>query len=177
MQEDITSGDQNMKAKALVLQKSIEIDWSDFEESLHDHFGVNAVTLKKNGARRSAGDILWANGLCALIKTNPKGASRICDTIQKYLMYEVEARRSYATDECAAGIFKIVVPIIQKDEIEGFVSACGRPFLNTDRIYTYYIHKTIDADEEKIEKLLPSLNPIDPRTIKEMKHFITTYVP
>ncbi len=77
----------------------------------------------------------------------------------------------------AAGIFKIVVPIIQKDEIEGFVSVCGRPFLNTDRIYTYYIHKTIDADEEKIEKLLPSLNPIDPRTIKEMKHFITTYVP
>lgn len=165
-----------MKAKALVLQKNIEIDWNDFEESLHDHFGVNAVTLKKNGARRSAGDILWANGLCALIKTNPKGASKICDTIQKHLIYEAEARRRYATDECAAGIFKIVVPIIQKDEIEGFVSVCGRPFLNTDRIYTYYIHKTIDADEEKIEKLLPSLNPIDPRTIKEMKHFITTYV-
>ncbi|MBW2604323.1 MAG: hypothetical protein JRE28_08405 [Deltaproteobacteria bacterium] len=51
MQEHIASEKQNMKAGAFVLQKNIEIDWHDFEESLHDHFGVNAVTLWKNGLR------------------------------------------------------------------------------------------------------------------------------
>jgi ligand-binding sensor protein len=164
-----------MTPKALFLQKHSKIDWEGLEHSLHEQFGVNAVTLKKNGYRITAGDILLANNICALIKRNPKGASIICDTIKEYLIHEAQSRRRYTTEECAAGIYRIVVPVIRINEIEGFVSVCGRPFSNTDRIYTYYIHKTIDEDEEKIKDLLASLNPIGSCTIKEIKHFITSY--
>lgn len=162
-----------MKTKALVLQKRDEMDWSGFEQALHDRFGVNAVTLTVNGARKTAGEILWANGLCALIKTNPKGAKRICSIIQWLLMRKAAAGRRYATDECAAGIYRLMVPIVVQDELDGFVSVCGRPFSTADRIYSEYIHYITDEDKEKIEDLLSSLQPIGPRTLKEMRQFIS----
>lgn len=162
-----------MKTKALVLQRRGEMDWCRFEQALHDRFGVNAVTLTMTGDRKTAGDILWANSLCALIKTNPKGAKKICGIIQQVLMREAAARRRYATDECAAGIYRLMVPVVVEDELDGFVSVCGRPFSTADRIYTEYIHRTIDEDEEKIKALLSSLRPIRPRTVKEMRQFIS----
>ena len=164
-----------MRTKALVLQEAAQIDWDRFEQSLHDRFGVNAVTLTKSCERKTSGDMLWANDLCALIKTNPNGADRICNRLLKILIQEVKANKTRAVDECGAGMNKIVFPIIQNDEIDGFINVCGRPFVNTDRIYTGYIQRTIDADPKKVERLLPSLTPIDPRTLKEMTHYITSY--
>jgi ligand-binding sensor protein len=152
-----------------------DIDWNRFEQSLHDDFGVNAVTLKIDGTRRTSGDMLWANSLCALIKTNKAGKRKICDRLLKMLIHAVKTRRALAMDECAAGMNKIVFPIIQDDDINGFVNICGRPFSNADRIYTDYIRETIGADAQEIEKRLASLTPIDPRTFKEMKHFITSH--
>ena len=165
-----------MTDKALVLDERAEVDWVDFEHSLHDHFDLNAVTLKKDGHRQTEQDIIWANKLCALITTNPEGANRICDPMKRYLIHKAGTNRRCAADECAAGMYRIIVPIIRNNDIEGFVSVCGRPFSNTDRIYIDYIHRTIDENEEKIEELLSSLNPILPRTIKKLKLFITSYV-
>jgi hypothetical protein len=72
-------------------------------------------------------------------------------------------------------MYKIVVPVIQEGQVEGFISTCGRPFISTDRIYTHYIYQTIFEDETKIENLLPTLVPIDPRTIKDILIYITSY--
>ena len=66
--------------------------------------------------------------------------------------------------------------IIQDDEIDGFVNICGRPYCNAERIYTEYISKTVEVDAATIEKLLPCLKPIDPRTLKEMKRYIKGYL-
>jgi ligand-binding sensor protein len=165
-----------MTPKALFLQKNTKFEWEGLEHSLHEHFGVNAVTFEKDGHRMTAGDIPWANDICALIKMNPKASSKICDTLKMYLLHEAAVKRKTVTGECDAGIYRIVVPIIRLGEIEGFVSACGRPFSNAERIYTYYLHETLDEDEEKIKDLLTSLVPIGPRKIMEMKQFITGYV-
>jgi ligand-binding sensor protein len=164
-----------MKTRALVLQNSTDIDWEGLERSLHDHFSVNAVTLEKNGDRRTSGAIVWANRLCALIKTSRKGSRRICEHLQQCLMHKVSASKKIACEECAAGMVEIFVPIIEIDEIDGFVGVCGRPYLDVERIYTAYIHQTIDVDQEKIKALLPTLKPIDPRTIRDIKQFITSY--
>lgn len=164
-----------MEIRALVLQHGTDINWEGLERSLHDRFGVNAVTLEKNGDRRTTGTILWANGLCALIQTSPKAERRICDTVRQCLIRKVSASKATACDECLAGMYEILVPVIQIDEIDGFVGVCGRPYLGAERIYTEYIHRTTDVDLEKIKELLTSLKPIDPRTIKAIKQFITTY--
>jgi len=164
-----------MRASAMILQDTKRIDWHQFEQTLYDRFAVNAVTLTKNGTRKTMGDVPWANELCALIKSNPNGAGRICDRLLKILMQAAQTKRNIITGECDAGMNKWVLPIIQNDKIDGFVNICGRPFCNADRIYTEYICKTIHVDTETIEKLLPCLKPIDTRTLKQMKHFITSY--
>jgi ligand-binding sensor protein len=165
-----------MTAKALVLDASTEMDWAALEQSLHAHFDVNAVTLDRKGERLTAHEIRWANALCAIIKTHPKGVSRICEPVKRYLIYEAEAKMRCAAEECAAGMYRIVIPVIRKNDIDGFISVCGRPYSSHDRIHTFYIHKIIDEDEEKINGLLSSLKPINYYTIKEIKQFITDYI-
>ena len=170
-----SKGDLTVRTSALIVHELTQIDWRHFEQSLYDRFAVNAVTLTKNGTRRTSGDLPWANGLCALIKTNQNGAERICKRLLAILMHAAQTKKNCLADECAAGMNKWVLPIIENDELDGFVNICGRPFCNAGRIYTEYIRKTIEVDAETIEKLLPCLKPIDPRTLKEMKHFITSY--
>jgi ligand-binding sensor protein len=164
-----------MKNKALVLHQSTGIDWRIFEKALYQNFGVNAVTYMKNGTRRTTGDIDLVNGICVLIKKHPKGTRKICNDVQRRLNHEAQMKKSYVTEECAAGMYKIVVPVIEKDKIKGFVSTCGRPFVNNDRIYTHYIHETIDRDEEEIGKLLSTLVAINPRTIKKLIDYIVHF--
>jgi ligand-binding sensor protein len=165
-----------MNASGMIIHGSHRIDWLHFERSLHDRFSVNAVTLTRDGTRKASGDVPWANELCALIKTHPNGADKICNRLLKILLQAALSKNKFVSGECAAGMNKWVLPIIQDDEIDGFVNICGRPFCNADRIYTDYISKTIELDAETIEKLLPCLKPIDPRTLKEMKRFIKSYL-
>jgi len=165
-----------MKSSAMILPDSKQIDWPVFEASLYDRFAVNAVTLNRTGERKTEENVPWANDLCALIKTNPNGSDRICNKLLKILIRAAEAKGTFITGECAAGMNKWVLPIIQGDELDGFVNICGRPFCNAERIYTDYISKTIAVDEVTIQKMLPCLNPIDPRTLKEMKRFIKGYL-
>jgi len=165
-----------MKPAAVILHDNNRINWHHFETSLYDRFAVNAGTLTPNGERKTPEAVPWANELCALIKANPNGADRICNKLLNILMHAARAKRDVTAGECAAGMNKWILPIIQDDQIDGFVNICGRPFCNANRIYTEYISKTLDVDAETIEKMLPCLKPIDPRTLKEMKHFITGYV-
>jgi len=165
-----------METSGMILPDHKKIDWHDFEATLYDRFAVNAVALNRTGERKTEGDVPWANDLCAMIKTNPVGADRICSKLLKILLKAAEEKGTFITGECAAGMNKWVQPIIQHDEIDGFVNICGRPFCNAERIYTDYISKTIEVDEETIRKMLPCLNPIDPRTLKDMKRFIKGYL-
>jgi len=164
-----------MSARAMILKDARDVDWCLFEKLLYSHFGVNAVTFEKNGDRRTSGALPWANQLCALIKQNPQGAAKICDRLLNQLIQSVRNSQASAMEACAAGMNKIVFPIIQNCELCGFVNICGRPFGNTDCIYTNYIQETIGVDAQTIAGLMPSLNPIGPRTIKEIRHFVSHY--
>lgn len=161
-----------METSAMILPDSKKIDWHRFEASLYDRFAVNAITLTRTGERKTRGEVSWANDLCALIKSNPNGADRICGKLLNILLRAARDKRDIIAGECAAGMNKWILPIIQDDEIDGFVNICGRPYCNADRIYTEYISKTVEVDAATIEKLLPCLKPIDPRTLKEMKRYI-----
>ena len=161
-----------MGTEAMVLREGTQVDWAGLEHLLHERFGVNAVTLQKNGARRTQGEVLLANEICRLIKQNLKAQEKICESLKQRLLNEAGVRKRYATDECDAGMYRVVVPILMVGDIEGFVSVCGRPFLSADRIYTDYISRTTEADESRIQSLLPNLHPITPRDLKEIRHLI-----
>jgi ligand-binding sensor protein len=164
-----------MKQKALVLGHGTEIDWALFEKTLHRKFGVNAVSYDKDGDRRTSVEVDTANDICHLIRNHLKGARQICAAIQSFMNHKARVNKRYVTEECLAGMYKIVVPVLQDDHIQGFVSTCGRPFISPERVYTNFIHHTIDAAEAEIIALLASLDPIDPRTVRDIVGYITSY--
>lgn len=155
-----------MRNKALMLEKGAKFQWDLLEKSLNRNFGVTAVAYHIDGGRRTADPVGLVNDICRLIKQDPKSEDRICGDILSMMNHEARAKRKYVAEECAAGMYKIVVPIMIEGRIEGFVSICGRPFISSDRVYTQYIHSITGENKEKIDRLLQTLNPIHPRQIK-----------
>lgn len=164
-----------MRKKALAIPKDTEIDWKHFETSLHKNFHVNAVAVDKNGQRKTQTDILWANFLCAFIRQSPAATMEICVKTQLAMFREAKKKQTYVTKECSAGMYRLMVPVVKETQIDGFVSVCGRPFVSCDRIYTDHIGRVLEKEAPEIESLLPSLLPIDHRTVHEIREFITGY--
>jgi ligand-binding sensor protein len=165
-----------MKFNAMVLDSSTEVDWIAFEKSLARRFGVNAVSFDKYGDRRTPDDGAAANDICRLIRSDASGFELICGRIQRNLNQRVRDRTTGAAEECLAGMFKIAVPILVGDTLDGFVSVCGRPYYSSDRIYTEAIARIIGEDEARIRCLLATLVPIDARTLKAISRHITDAV-
>lgn len=159
----------------LMKKEQNPVDWYDFEHTLWERFGVNAVVFQPDGDRRTSGNVLLANDLCALIKKNQEAEQKICNNLKKRLMHKVRVCRKYAANECAAGMYRIMLPVIRNSEIEGYVSVCGRPFTNSNRIYTDYIQRVTGVDRETIQGFIPTLCPLGPQAVKEIKQFVTAY--
>jgi hypothetical protein len=160
-----------MKTKTLMLAPDERIDWDRFEQLIQDRFQVNAVAYDNYGRRRT-GNRLWANGLCELIKTHPKAKTLICDALQQSMIRKARATRQYVTDECTAGIYRRLFPILQDLHLNGFFGVCGRPFSTRRLMFPEYIHKITGALNTEIEDLISSVKPISPRRIREMTDFI-----
>ena len=164
-----------MKNKMLSLKKGADIDWHLLETLLHQKFHVHALTIDREGDRRTHGEIVWANSLCSLIKASPVGEDRFWSMTQRRMCCDARRGKCSVREECPAGLIKIVVPIIIENNVEGFVCVGGRPYVSTDRIYTDKIQSDIGLEEEEIQQCLATIEPIDYRTIKEIMTCITSF--
>ena len=160
-----------MKTKTLMLDPEERIDWGRFEHLVQDRFHVNAVAYDSCGRRRTVNSS-WANGLCRLIKRHPKARMLICDALQQSMIRTARATRQYVTDECAAGIYRRLFPILQHIHLDGFFGVCGRPFSTRRLMYSEYINRITGVLNEDIDDLISTLEPISPRCIREMTDFI-----
>lgn len=165
-----------MKLSAMVLDENTDMDWVSFERSLAGRFGVNAVTFCRDGSRRTPDDGAAANDICRLIRSDARGFEVICGKVQRIMNREAQVRKRGVAEECLAGMFKIVVPVVVAGAVDGFVSVCGRPYYSSDRIYTEAIARIIGEDEARIRCLLATLVPIDARTIKAISRRIAAPV-
>jgi len=164
-----------MKNKMLFLKKEADIDWHLLESMLHEKYGVHALAIDRQGSRRTHGEIAWANSLCSLIKASPAGEDRFWSMTQRQMCCDARTGKCCVREECPAGLIKIVVPIMIKSSVEGFVCVGGRPYVSTDRIYTDKIQRVIGLDEEEIQRCLATIEPIDYRTIKDIMKCITSF--
>ncbi|MFH1985975.1 MAG: PocR ligand-binding domain-containing protein [Pseudomonadota bacterium] len=165
-----------MKLNAMVLDENSDVDWISFERSLAGRFGVNAVTFRGDGGRRTPDDGAAANDICRLIRSDAVGFEMICGKVQRIMNQSARIKKRGVAEECLAGMFKIVFPVMVADAVDGFVSVCGRPYYSLDRIYTEAIARTIGEDEARIRGLLATLVPIDARTIKAISRHIAAPV-
>ncbi len=118
-----------MKLNAMVLNKHTDVDWRAFERFLTGRFGVNAVAFRRDGSRRTSDDGFAANEICRRIRSDTVGFEQICRKVQRIMNRAAQIRKRGVAEECPAGMFKIVVPVVVADVVDGFVSVCGPPHL------------------------------------------------
>jgi len=159
----------------LMRRQTDQVDWAGFEFDLWERFGVNAVMYRADGTRRTSGALLLANEICARIKRDPDAEKKICRTMKAYLMGQAKMGGAHAAGECTAGMYRILLPITREGGLEGYVSVCGRPFANKERIYTDYIHRVTGVGGHTLQELVSTLCPLDHRGIKEIKSFVASY--
>ena len=135
--------------------------WVELEKEIVEKTGLNAGVYNINGARIT--DFKkWPNRLCPEINGNKKGQTFICAPAYQNMAAMAEKTGRGVSEECDAGLGRIVVPIIVKGELVGTAGGCGLLFEDGE-VEPFFINKNIDMDEETIEEMagdIPTLSEI-----------------
>jgi ligand-binding sensor protein len=133
-------------------------EWLELEKQIYNMFGLNAAVFNKDGFRITDYKN-WANRLCPVIKGNEKGQSFICAVANQNMMAQAKDTKKPVTDECDAGLVKIVIPIFAGDEFLGIAGGCG--LLPEDgEVESFLVSKVTGIDEEEIQGLSDDINII-----------------
>jgi len=132
--------------------------WLELERKIHYMFGLNAAVFNKDGFRITDYQN-WANRLCPVIKGNEKGQSFICAVANQNMIAQAKETKKPVTDECDAGLIKIVIPIFVGDEFLGIAGGCG--LLPEDsEVESFLVSKITGIDEEEIQGLSDDIDII-----------------
>jgi ligand-binding sensor protein len=70
-------------------------------------------------------------------------------------------------EECDAGLIKLVVPIIVKEEYVGSIGACGL-LLEDGEVDSFMVNRTIGIDEEEVDALSNDIGKISMSDIQAL---------
>jgi len=132
--------------------------WVELEKEIHNRHGLNAAVLDKDGMRITDYKN-WANRLCPVVKSNEKGQSFICAVANQNMMAQAMETRKPVTEECDAGLLKLVVPIFVGDEFLGIAEGCGL-LLDDSEVDSFLVSKTTGIDEKEIQGLSDDISKI-----------------
>jgi ligand-binding sensor protein len=144
--------------------------WIALENDIHDISGLSPKIYNTEGVSIT-GTNRWTNDLCPEIKAVSKGQTFICSASHTGLASEAEETREAVVECCDAGLLKIVVPIFVGDTFVGAAGGCGL-VLEDGEVETFFVGKTIDMDEEKVENLARSVPVITEEKAREVASYI-----
>ncbi|MBF0224798.1 MAG: PocR ligand-binding domain-containing protein [Desulfobacterales bacterium] len=125
--------------------------WTEIEDKIHDISGLHVSVFDIDGFRIIE-DKNYPNKLCAAIKSTKKGQSFICSVAHQNIANQAMNSKKSLIEECDAGLLKLLVPIFVNGEFIGSIGGCGH-ILDGGEIDPFLISKTIDIDENEINKL------------------------
>ena len=140
--------------------------WVELEKQIHNRFGLNASVFDKDGMRITDYKN-WANRLCPVVKSNEKGQSFICAVANQNMIAQAMETRKPVTEECDAGLLKLVVPIFGGDEFLGIAGGCGL-LLDDGEIESFLVSKITEIDEQEIQSLSNDINRITSDKIESL---------
>jgi len=144
--------------------------WVELEKEIHNRHGLNAAVLDKDGMRIT--DYRnWANRLCPVVKSNEKGQSFICAVANQNMMAQAMETRKPVTEECDAGLLKLVVPIFVGDEFLGIAGGCGL-LLDDGEVESFLVSKTTGIDEKEIQGLSDDISKITADKIESLIEYV-----
>ena len=144
--------------------------WIELEKEINNRFGLNAAVFDRDGIRITDCKN-WGNRLCPVVKANEKGQSFICAVANQNMMAQAMETRKPVTEECDAGLVKLVVPIFLGDEFLGMAGGCG--LLPEDgEVDSFLVSKTTDIDEKEIQSLSDDISKITADKAESLNEFI-----
>ena len=144
--------------------------WVELEKEINRRSGLNASVFDINGIRISDFQ-KWPNRLCPVIKANDKGQSYICAVAHMNLAAQAKQTGKAVKEECDAGLVKVVFPIFVSGEFLGVVGGCGL-LLDEAEIDTFFINKTTDIEEKKLDDLSSDIGKIPSQQLDETANFL-----
>jgi len=148
--------------------------WVALEKEINQKTGLDACVFDTRGHRIS-GMKNWANRLCPEIKATDKGQSFICAPAHLNIAAQAMQTKEPVTEECDAGLVKIVVPIFAQEEFVGVVGCCGL-LLDEGEVESYLIHKITGIEEETIEDLSNGIHSLTIDEAESLSLFIKNQV-
>jgi len=151
-----------------------EEKWKELEEEINRRSGLDANVFNIEGYRISDCKN-WANQLCPEIKATDKGQSFICAPAHMNIAIQSMKTKKAVTEECDAGLVKIVVPIFVDEEFVGAIGACGF-LLDDGEVDSFLVNKMTDIEEEEIEKLSAGIPSITSEEAESICAYITEQI-
>ena len=148
--------------------------WKELEEEINRRSGLDANLFNIEGYRISDCKN-WANQLCPEIKATDKGQSFICAPAHMNIAAQAMKTRKAVTEECDAGLVKIVVPIFVNEEFVGAVGACGF-LLDDGEVDSFLINKMTEIEEDRIEALSVGIPSITSEEAESIISYITEQI-
>ena len=148
--------------------------WVALEKEIYSRSGLNASVFDKEGLRITDYEE-WANRLCPVIRANEKGKSFICVAAHQNIASMAMKSKKPLTEECDAGLLKLVVPIFVGDEFLGTIGGCG--LLSEDgEVDTFLINRTTDINEREVKSLSQDIKILPADEIDLLIEFIREHL-
>jgi ligand-binding sensor protein len=144
--------------------------WRELEQAVHQRFGLDVNVFDVKGYRISDFKA-WANRLCPEIKATKAGQSFICAPAHMNIAGMAMRTKKTVTEECDAGLLKMVVPIFANDEFIGAVGACG-VILDQGEVDAFLVNKVTEIDDNQIEALSQGLPSVTTQKVQAAGHYI-----
>lgn len=132
--------------------------WVELEKDISSNYRLNAGVFDKDGNKITQ-YVSWANRLCPVVKGNEKGRSFICAVANQNMIGQAMQTKKPVSEECDAGLVKLVLPIFMDDEFLGIAGGCGR-LLDTSEVDSFLVNKLTDIDQKEIENLTGDIEKI-----------------
>jgi ligand-binding sensor protein len=144
--------------------------WLELEKAVNQRFGLDVNVFDVKGYRISDFKA-WANRLCPEIKATDTGQSFICAPAHMNIARMAMRAKKTVTEECDAGLLKMVVPIFVNGEFIGAVGACG-VILDEGEVDAFLINKMTGIDDNQIELLSQDLPSVTTEKLQAAARYI-----
>ena len=155
----------------MVLTEILALDkWIEVEKQITAKFDIDANVFDAKGIRLTDYKN-WANPLCPEIKATDKGQSFICAVAHMNIAAQAARNKKALSQECDAGLMKLVVPVFVGDDFVGALCGCG-VLPEGGEVESFLINKITGIDEAEIESLSKGIQTLSMEKLAEIEAYL-----
>ena len=145
-------------------------EWIEVEKQITAKFNIDANVFDVKGIRVTDYKN-WVNPLCPEIKATDKGQSFICAVAHMNIAAQAARSKKALSQECDAGLMKLVVPVFVGDDFVGALCGCG-VLPQGGEVESFLINKITGIDESEIESLSKGIQTLSMERLAEIEAYL-----